>query len=113
MQAIDQSKIYGVYVAGSTGDTLIVAPAKSFFGRIDLEAVFAAAAHQQHRPLAVQVAKPLPASDPVGGVAGLLLLPTLIGGYLAAVLVFKAAGGIRARRWRVSILLGFAAVGGC
>ena len=44
MQAIDQGQIYGAYVAGSSGDTLVVVPAKSFFGRVDLEGVFAAAA---------------------------------------------------------------------
>ena len=41
----------------------------------------------------------------------LLLLPLLIGGYLAAVLVFKAAGGTAAAPWRAAILTGYALVG--
>ena len=40
----------------------------------------------------------------------LLLLPLLIGGYLAAVLVFKAAG-TAAAPWRAAILAGYALVG--
>jgi hypothetical protein len=44
-------------------------------------------------------------------VVGLLLLPLLIGGYLAAVLVFKAAGGTAAAPWRTLILTGYAVVG--
>ncbi|BFO13913.1 hypothetical protein SHKM778_03010 [Streptomyces sp. KM77-8] len=41
----------------------------------------------------------------------LLLLPLLIGGYLAAVLVFKAAHGVAAAPWRAAILIGYALVG--
>ena len=49
----------------------------------------------------MQTAKPLPhPSDRIGAVTSLLLLPLLIGGYLAAVLVFKAAGGTAAAPWR-------------
>ena len=59
----------------------------------------------------MQVVKPLPQSDRVGAVVGLLLLPLLIGGYLAAVLVFKAAGGTAAAPWRATILTGYAIVG--
>ena len=59
----------------------------------------------------MQTAKPLPPSDRVGAVVGLLLLPLLIGGYLAAVLVFKAAGGTAAAPWRALILTGYAIVG--
>jgi hypothetical protein len=111
LTAIDQGKLYGAYVTGSTSDTLIVVPAKSFFGRIDLQAAFLAAGHKLSRPVTVQTAKPLPSSDPVGGVAGLLLLPLLIGGFMAAVLVFKAAGGRAAARYRAAILVGFALIG--
>ena len=32
LDAIDQGQLYGAYVTGSTSDTLIVVPAKSFFG---------------------------------------------------------------------------------
>lgn len=111
MTAIDQGQLYGAYVTGSTGDTLIVVPANSFFARVDLQAAFLSAAHKLARPVTVQTAKPLPSSDPVGGVTGLLLLPLLIGGYLAATLVFKAAGGTAVARWRAAILTGYALVG--
>ena len=43
--------------------------------------------------------------------AGLLLLPLLIGGLLAAVFVFKAAGGKAAAPWRAAILTGYALAG--
>jgi len=59
----------------------------------------------------VQTAKALPASDPVSAVVALLLIPLLIGGYLAAVLVFKASRGIAAAPWRAAILIGYALVG--
>ncbi len=109
--AIGQGQLYGAYITGSTSDTLIVVPAKSFFARIELEGAFLAAAHKLHQPVTEQAAKPLPPSDPVGAVVGLLLLPLLIGGYLAAVLVYKAAGGTAAALWRVIILTGYAIVG--
>lgn len=109
--AIDHGKLYGAYVSGSPGDTLIVVPAKSFFGQTEVEPAFLAAAHKLGRPVTVQTAKPLPSSDRIGAVAGLLLLPLLIGGYLVAVLVFKAARGIAAAPWRATILVGYALVG--
>jgi hypothetical protein len=111
MTAINQGKLYGAYVTGTSSDTLIVVPAKSFFAQTELEPAFLAAAHKLGRPVTVQTAKPLPSSDPVGAVPALLLLPLLIGGYLAAVLVFKAAGGTAAAPWRAAILTGYALVG--
>ncbi len=111
ISAADQGKVYGAFVSGRTGDTLIVVPAKSFFAQVELEPAFVAAARLLHRSVTVQTVKPLPASDRVGAVVGLLLLPLLIGGYLAAVLVFKAAAGTAAARWRASILIGYAIVG--
>ena len=111
MNAINRGELYGAYVTGKTSDTLIVVPAKSFFGQVELEPAFLAVAHILHQPVSVQNAKPLPPSDRVGAVVGLLLLPLLIGGYLAAVLVFKAAGGTAAAPWRAIILTGYAIVG--
>lgn len=112
MDAIDQGRLYGAYVTGDSADTLILVPRKSFFARIELQAAFQSAAHGLNRPLTVQAPQPLPASDPTGAVAGLLILPLLIGGYLAAVLVFKAARGVAAAPWRAAILVGFAILGG-
>jgi hypothetical protein len=111
MTAINQGQLYGAYVTGSSSDTLIVVPAKSFFGQVEVEGAFLAAAHKLGRPVTVQTAKPLPPTDPVGGVTGLLLIPLLIGGYLAAVFVFKAAGRTAAAPWRALILIGYALVG--
>jgi hypothetical protein len=111
MKAVDGGQLYGAYVSGSSSDTLIVVPAKSFFAQTEVEPAFLAAAHKLGRPVTVQTAKPLPPSDPVAAVVGLLLLPLLIGGYLAAVLVFKAAGGTAAAPWRATILIGYALVG--
>lgn len=54
MDAIDQGKLYGAYLPGSTSDTLIVVPAKSFFGRVELQAAFEDAAKKLGRPLTVQ-----------------------------------------------------------
>jgi hypothetical protein len=108
--AIDQSKLYGAYIAGSPVGTLIVVPAKSFFAQIELEQAFASAGVKVKTPFTVQTVKPLPQSDRVGAVVAFLLLPLLIGGYLAAVLVFKAAAGAAAP-WRAAILTGYAIVG--
>src|SRR5262249_39544276 len=110
MTAIEQGKLYGAYVTGTSSDTLIVVPAKSFFAQFYIEPAFLAAAHKLGRPVTVQTVTPLPSSDPVGAVVSLLLLPVLIGGLFAAVFVFKATGGA-AGPWRARILVGYALVG--
>ncbi|MEU0430752.1 hypothetical protein ABZ153_03705 [Streptomyces sp. NPDC006290] len=110
LDAIDQSKLYGAYLPGLRSDTLIVVPAKSFFGRVELEAAFGDAAKKLGRPLTVRTVKPLPMSDRLGGVSGLLLIPLLIGGYLAAVLVLKATR-TAAAPWHVAMLLGYSTIG--
>ncbi|MFD0346092.1 hypothetical protein ACFQ0M_08440 [Kitasatospora aburaviensis] len=109
--AADRGELYGAYVSGGSADTLIVVPSKSFFAQTELEPAFVAAAHKLDRPLTVQTVKPLAPTDPVGAVTSLLLLPLLIGGYLAAVLVYKAAHGVAAAPWRGAILVGYALVG--
>jgi hypothetical protein len=55
------------------------------------------------------VIAPLPTADRTGTVAGLLLLPTLIGGYLYASMMFPYARTASAGR-RVAILFGFSVV---
>ncbi|MER5432840.1 hypothetical protein [Streptomyces sp. NPDC002588] len=110
LDAISQSKAYGAYIPGTKSDTLIVVPAKSFFARIELEQAFVEAAKKLGRPMEVRTVKPLPPSDPLGGVTGLLLVPLLIGGYLATVLVFKTSR-TAAAPWRVAILIGYSAIG--
>jgi hypothetical protein len=49
MDAINQGKLYGAYVTGRTSDTLIVVPAKSFFGQVEIEGAFLDAAHKLGR----------------------------------------------------------------
>lgn len=109
--AAEQGRLYGAFLTGAKFDTLIVVPAKSFFAQTEVEPAFLATAHKLHRPVNVQTVAPLPSSDPTGAVTGLLLLPLLIGGYLAAVLVYKAAHGVAAAPWRALILIGYALVG--
>jgi hypothetical protein len=111
VNAINQGQVYGTYVTGGSSDTLTVVPAQSFFAQTEIEPAFLAAAHKLGRPVTVQTARPLPASDPVSAVTSLLLLPLLIGGYLAAVLVFKAARQTAAAPWRAAILIGYALAG--
>lgn len=111
MDAAGRGELYGAYLSTGASDTLVVVPAKSFFAQTELEPAFVAAAHKLHMPVTVKTVAPLASSDPVGAVTSLLLLPLLIGGYLAAVLVFKAAHGVAAAPWRAAILIGYALVG--
>lgn len=107
--AVERGDIYGAYVSGPATDTLILAPAKSFFAGVELTAVFESAAQKGKQPLKVDNAVPLPKSDRLGGVSGLLLLPTLIGGYLMAMMLAKSTGTI-GRRTRIAVLAAFSVV---
>lgn len=111
MDAANRGELYGAYLSTSSSDTLVVVPAKSFFAQTELEPAFVAAAHKLHRSITVHKVAPLAPSDPIGAVTSLLLLPLLIGGYLAAVFVFKAAHGVAAAPWRAAILIGYALMG--
>ena len=91
-QAIDQTNLYGALISGSSSDTLILVPSASFIIQIELGPAFRAEAAKQHIKLIVQQSHPLPPADPTNGVPGLVLLPLLIGGYLASVLLMKATG---------------------
>lgn len=108
-QAAERGDIYGGYIPGSSSDTLVTVPAKSFFAEVDLRGGFAAAAKKASRTITTRVIAPLPTADRTGTVAGLLLLPTLIGGYLYASMMFPYARTASAWR-RVAILLGFSVV---
>jgi hypothetical protein len=91
-QAIDQTDIYGALIPGTSADTLILVPSASFVVQIELGPAFRKAAAEQHTQLVVQQSHPLPSDNPTGNVPGLVLLPLLIGGYLASVLLMKATG---------------------
>lgn len=108
-QAAEDGEIYGGYVPGGSSDKLFTVPAKSFFGEVFVRGGFAEAAKKSGRTFDTTVVVPLPTSDRTGGLAGLLLLPTLIGGYLIASMIFPYARTATAWR-RVSVVLGFSVV---
>ncbi len=108
-RAIDQTNISGALIPGPK-DTLIVVPAASFALQLEMRSAFREAAAKQHTPLVVQQSHPLPPADPVGAVSELLLLPLLIAGYLASVLLTKATGIAMGPR-RMATLVGYALVG--
>ncbi len=106
MDAINQGKIYGAYITGESSDTLLTVPAKSFFAYTEIAPLFAATAKKLGRPLRVTIVKPLPAGeDPVGAVAGALLTATIVGGIVAAILIFTLTG-LSVQRWRTASLVG-------
>jgi hypothetical protein len=111
MSAINQGAIYGAYLPGTTSDMLLTVPTKSFFATFVITGTFEGVAKKMGRPLTVEQVKPLPkGKDPYGAVVGLLLLPLLVGGLLAALLVFKTTGE-EAQRWRGATLLGYSLLG--
>ena len=70
-QAAEDGDIYGGYIPGSSSDTLVTVPAKSFFGEIYVRGGFTAAAEKLDRPLTTDVIAPLPTSDRTGALVGL------------------------------------------
>ena len=108
-EALQRGEIYGAFIPGTSGDTLLLAPAKSFFAAVELQAAFEVLDRPSGSPLTVTNVVPLPPRDRLGTVSGLLLLPTLIGGYLFASLL-SGVTGLSARR-RIAMLLGFSALG--
>ena len=106
IKAAERGDIYGGYIRGRSADTLVTVPAKSFFGEIYVRGAFGAAAKISRRPMTTTKVAPLPTSDRTGAVAGLLLLPTLIGGYLIATLLFTVTQSASAPG-RIAIILGF------
>jgi hypothetical protein len=80
---------------------------------LDLAARFQDAAKSTGQTLTVQQYTPVPlaAKDPFGLVQALMLIPLLIGGYMASTLLM-AATGKAASRWRAAQLTGFAIVAG-
>lgn len=101
--------VYGGYVTGSSSDTLLTVPAKSFFGDVYLQAAFEDAAAKLDRPLTTSTVVPLPTADRTGAVVGLLLLPTLVGGYLVASLLYSTSRKAAAPG-RIGLVLAFSAV---
>ena len=109
IHAAQRGDIYGGYIPGSSSDTLVTVPAKSFFGEVYVRGGFADAAKKSGQTFTTTVVAPLPSSDRTGAVVGLLMLPTLIGGYLYASMMFPYTRAASAWR-RIAILLGFSVV---
>ena len=109
MSAAARGDIYGGYVVGSSSDTLVTVPAKSFFGEVYVSAGFKQAAKTADRTFTTTPVAPLPVSDRTGALVGLLLLPTLVGGYMIASLMFSASQ-IAAAPGRIAIVFAFAAL---
>ena len=105
-EAAERGNIYGGYVSGSSGDELITVPAKSFFGEVYVRGGFADAAKKLDQTFTTTTIAPLPTADRTGSVIGLLLLPTLIGGYVIASMLFSATQ-TAAVRGRIPIVLAF------
>lgn len=109
MDAAERGDIYGGYIVGSDTDTLVTVPAKSFFGEVYVSAGFSDAAEKNDRTFTTTPVVPLPTADRTGALVGLLLLPTLVGGYMIASLMFSATQ-TAAAPGRISIVFAFAAV---
>ncbi len=106
LAAAQRGDIYGGYIPGSSTDTLVTVPAKSFFGEVFVVGGFNDAAEKAGRTITTTTVAPLPTGDRLGGLVGLLLLPTLIGGYLIASMLFSITQSA-AVRGRIIIVLGF------
>jgi hypothetical protein len=107
--AAEAGEIYGAYIPSESGDTLIVVPAKSFFGEIYVRGAFKEAAKTSNQSYTVKPIAPLPAADRMGTVAGLLMLPALMGGYLVTSMLFKATATATVAR-RITMLAVFSVV---
>jgi len=105
-RAAERGDIYGGYIADPSGDTLVTVPAKSFFGEVYVGGGFADAAKQLDQTFTTTTIAPLPTADRTGAVVGLLMLPTLIGGYVIASMLFSATQ-TAAVRGRIPIVLAF------
>ncbi len=108
MEAAARGDIYGGYVVGSSTDLLVTVPAKSFFGEVYVSAGFKEAAKTESRTYTTTPVAPLPTADRTGALVGLLLLPTLVGGYMIASLMFSTSQ-VAAARGRIAIVFAFAA----
>lgn len=106
IDAAKRGDIDGGYIPGASSDTIVTVPAKSFFGEIYVRGDFTDAAKKNGREVTTKVVAPLPTSDRTGAVVGLLLLPTLIGGYVIAALLYSSTQRA-AVPGRIAIILGF------
>lgn len=79
-------------------------------GALEEMELFAEVARQQKRALKVEATNNPPKGDPFAIVPSLILIPLLVGGYIASTVLMTATGHATGRG-RVAILVGFALVG--
>jgi hypothetical protein len=100
--------VYGGCIPGSSTDKLVTVPAKSLFGEVCPGRVHRCG-EEERSDVHDHDDRPLPTADRTGAVVGLLLLPTLIGGYLIASMLFSATQ-TAAVAGRIAIVLAFSIV---
>lgn len=101
--------VYGGYVPGSSSGTLLTVPAKRFFGEIYLTGAFEEASKAAGVGLTTTKVVPLPTAERTGAVVGLLLPPTVVGGYMVASLLYSTSQ-TAAAPGRMGIAIAFSAV---
>jgi hypothetical protein len=109
-EAFDQGKLYGALVPGNGTNTLIVNGSASSFAGVPLTTNFEKAAAQQKTTVTVQPSNNPPSGDPFAVIPALILVPLLIGGYVASTALMTATGSPTGPR-RVALLVIFAFVG--
>jgi hypothetical protein len=110
MNAIDDRKIDGAFVAGPSGAKLIVVPAAGAAGAAALGSAFTAAAAALSQKLVIAPAHPLPPGDASGGASFFVVMALIIGGYLSST-IGLAFGGRATRRGRLAALAIVAVLG--
>ena len=110
LNAIDQRKIDGAFVAGPGGAKLIVVPAAGAAGAAALGNAFGAAAAALHQKIEIVQAHPLPPGDASGAVSFLVVMALIIGGYLSSTIAM-AFGGRATQRGRLASLAIAAVIG--
>ncbi len=114
-QAMDRGEIYGALIADTSGASsqLTVVSSISDLAPLDIASNFEAAAKTAGETVTVKAYAPTPLApkDPYALVIATLLIPLLVGGYVATALLTGALG-TASGRWRGLWLLGFAVVTG-
>jgi hypothetical protein len=109
--AMDKGEIYGALIAGTSGSAnqLTVVSSISDLSPLDIAANFEAAAKKNGETVTVKPYAPTPLApnDPFALVCSLVLVPLLVGGYMATTLLTKALGSTSGP-WHGMWLLGFA-----
>jgi hypothetical protein len=111
--AMDRGQIFGALIANASPAELIVVPSISDLSPLDIAANFEKAAKAAGQTVTVKPYEPTPLApkDPFALVVATLLVPLLVGGYMATALLTNAMG-TAASRYRGLWFAGFAVVAG-